>query len=332
MRGVVILGLLATAGIVGGQPAWSQSVVGPSRAARASVARSAGVDRPVFRSGVELVALEVCVTDRDGRFVGGLTSDDFLVFEDGVVQPVSLFVREGLAPLAVALVIDRSSSMQGKRLDRAKAAATAFLGALQAADLVEVITFNGRVDRPVPLGASREEAALAIDRLEASGQTALFEAVAVGVRDLARFTARPGVDYRRAVVILSDGEDTGSRLAFEDLLDDARRSGVLVYAISLRTDESGRWLTAPYHLTSLARDTGGRVISVQDLENLTIVYQDIAAELRHLYRLGYVPSRTEHDGSWRSIAVRIHNRNLHVRTRSGYYASRPPVGFPGSPR
>jgi Ca-activated chloride channel family protein len=326
--GAILLGLLAIAASVGGQPAGSQPDPPARGAASGPGPRlAAAADRPWFRSAVELVALEVCVKDRNGRFVGSLTPDDFLVLEDGIVQSVSLFVPEGLAPLAVALVIDRSSSMEGARLGRAKAAATAFLGALQADDLVELITFNGRVARPVPLGASRQAAADAIDGLVAGGQTSLFEAIAVGVHDLERFAPRAGVDYRKALVVLSDGEDTSSRLAFEDLLDDARRSGVLVYTISLRTDKAGRWLTAPYHLTSLARDTGGRVISVQDIESLTTIYKDIAAELRHLYRLGYVPSRAERDGAWRTVAVRVRNRSLHVRTRAGYYAPRAPSAF-----
>lgn len=325
-QNTLLLGLLAIPPSI--QPE-GPPFVSPTRSAVATAAsRDAPAgDRARFRSGVDLVALDVCVKGRDGHVIGDLGRDDFLVFEDGVPQPISLFVPDGRAPLAVTLVVDRSASMEGERLARAKAAAITFVETLKPHELVEVITFNDRAARPVPLGTDHQKAAEAIMDIEAGGSTGLFEAIAVGLHDLSRLPTRLDIDFRRALVVLSDGEDTSSRLAFEDLLDDARRSGVLIYAISLRTDERGRWLPAPYPLTGLAWHTGGRAVPVEDLSSLKLIYHEIAAELRQLYRVGYVPLRATRDGSWRSIAVRVRDRNAQVRTRAGYFAPRSTFAF-----
>lgn len=285
-------------------------------------ARTSARGQDWFKSGVDLVALDVCVKDRDGRFVESLMPEDFVVLEDDALQQVALFVPDGQVPLAVAVLVDRSSSMTGERLTRAKAAAAAFIRALRPDDLVEVLAFNERVHRAVALGRDHDAAESAVSALTADGSTGLFEAIAVALGDLTR--ARLPVDeYRRTIVVLSDGEDTSSRLAFEDVLEDARKSGAIIYAVSLRTDMKDRWLAAPYHLSQLAYDTGGRPIAVRNLESLTSIYEEIAAELRHLYRLGYVPAQAVRDGRWHAISVRVRRPDARIRTRTGYYAPRP---------
>jgi VWFA-related protein len=274
-----------------------------------------------FRSGIDLVALEVCVRDRDGQFLEGLGPDDFLVLEDGAPQQVSLFVPEGGVPLAVMLAVDRSGSMAGARLDRAKAAAAALLRMLGPQDLAGVIAFDGRADRPVPLSTDHHMAEAAIERLTAGGATALFEAVAVAIADLRRLESADPIAYRKAVVVLSDGEDTpGSRIPFEHVLEDARRSGVLIYGVSLRTDEKGRPLAPTWGLTRLAHESGSRALIVDDLAHLPSVYEEIVAELRHLYRIGYIPANSARDGRWRTISVRVAAPGAVLRTRKGYYA------------
>jgi Ca-activated chloride channel homolog len=294
------------------------TVVGALGAAQSSATPEA--PSTVFRSRTDLVALDVSVEDQAGEFVAPLTADQFLVLEDNVPQKVTIFSAEGRMPLAVALLVDHSQSMEGERLDHAKAAAGAFLRALEPADLVEVLAFNEASNRLYPLGTDHAAAEESIADLSASGATGLYDAVLVGLRDLERAQRDRSVDFRQVLVILSDGEDTASHDAFEDVLGDARRSRVAIDVISLRTDSHDRWLAPARELAQLAFDTGGQAVAVRRLADLASIYEGIAAELRHQYRLGYVSSSTIDDGRWRRISVRTANKDLVVRTRAGYYA------------
>jgi VWFA-related protein len=188
---------------------------------------------------------------------------------------------------------------------------------------VEIIAFSRQADRRLPLGTDRAAARAAIAEIAPGGQTGLFEAVLIGIRDLERLERdrRPG-QYRTALVVLSDGGDTSSRVSFDQVLEDARRSGVLVYGVSLRTDERGRSLAPPFGLAQLAHDTGGWVIAAHEPASVISIYQDIGAELRHLYRLGYNSSNPARDGAWRPLSVRVANPEARVRARAGYYAPR----------
>ena len=289
-------------------------------------AANAPAERPQFKSGIDLVSLDVCVKSRDGRPTTGLKPEDFLILENNIPQQIALFSAEGRVRLAVALLVDNSSSMAGPRLERARVAAAEFLnlGILRSDDLVEVISFNERANLGYPLGTDHEQAKLSLNAISAAGMTRLYEAVLVALRRLERAQQSRTVEYRNVMILLSDGEDTGSRLPFEDVLEDVRRSDVLVYTISLRTDEHDRVVAPLWQMARLAYDTGGRAVAVRDLAGLTQIYQDIGVELLHLYRLAYVPSTPVRDGSWRSVSVRVPRKDLVIRTRSGYYASRVP--------
>ena len=292
------------------------------------VAQTATTNRPsaLFRSRTDLVAVDVSVESHTGEAVPPLTADQFLVFEDNVPQKVTIFSHEGRLPLAVALLVDHSQSMAGDRLERAKAAATRFLRALEPDDLVEILAFNGSSARLYPLGADHAAAEQSIDGISASGSTTLYDALLIGLRDLGHLRTQGWIDYRKAIVVLTDGEDTASHEAFEDVLEDARRSDVAVDAVSLRTDEHDRPLAPAHELAQLAFDTGGQAIAVRRLADLTTIYEAIAADLQHQYRLGYVSSSSSNDGRWRRISVRTTNADLVVRTRAGYYAARSAPG------
>ena len=295
---------------------------------------SAQSSPPSFRGGVDLVALDVCVKDRDGRFLPGLAADDFLVLDNNKPQRIEFFSAGGRVPLAVVVLVDRSSSMAGPKLERAKAAATAFIVGLRSDDLLEVMAFGDRADRRLPFSVDRAQAREAIVDLSAEGTTALFDSLAAAIRDLEQARRRKGDVYRQGIIVLSDGADTRSVLGFDDLLEDARRSGVLIYGVSLRADDKGRALPTPRELVQLASDTGGRAVAVAVPEKLALVYEEIGAELRHLYRLAFVPSDALADGSWRRVSVRVpNNADARVRTRAGYYAPKPPARFgPGVER
>jgi VWFA-related protein len=275
-----------------------------------------------FQSGVNLVALDVCVKTRDGHSATELKPEDFLVLENDVPQKISLFSADGHVPLAVSLLVDSSQSMLGARLERARAGAAGLIDVLRPDDLVEVMSFNDQVNLRYPLGADHARAKSALDDISARGATALYEAVLVAVHNQEHARQHRSVDYREVIVLLSDGENTTGRVPFDSVLEGARRSGALVYTISLLTDTHDRIAAPSWEMAQLAFDTGGQAVASRDLGSLTRIYQDIAAELLHLYRVGYVPFPLAHDGSWRRLAVRVPTKGVVVRTRSGYYAPR----------
>jgi VWFA-related protein len=319
-RLVVALIVLSTAS------AHAQAVDSWSTGSRArGSAPNASAERPPFKSGIDLVPLDVCVTNRDGRPTTGLKPEDFLILENNVPQRIVLFSAEGRIRLAVALLVDNSQSMAGPRLERARVAAAEFIGILRPDDLVEVLSFNDRANLHYPLGTDHRQAKLSLNEISAAGMTRLWDAALVAVRRLERAQRSRTVEYRNVLILLSDGEDTRSLLSFDDVLEDVRRSGVLVYTISVRTDDHDRVVAPRWHMAQLANDTGGRAVAVRDPAGLTQIYQDIGAELLHLYRVGYVSSTPVRDGSWRSVSVRVPTKDLLIRTRSGYYAPRPPT-------
>lgn len=288
-----------------------------------ATARSAAQAQQRFRSGVDVVALDVCVKDRDGRFLPELAAGDFLVLDEHTPRDIQFFAAGSRVPLAVVLMVDRSSSMHGPKMARAKTAASSFIGTLGPGDLLEIIAFGDRTERPLSFSTDRAAAEDAVAGLSADGKTALFESLSIALRDLAQMRRRETAEQRHAIVILSDGEDTKSLLAFDDVLEQARRSGVLIYTVSLRADMKGRILPTPWELFQLANETGGRAVAVDSHEELERVYREIGAELRHLYRLAFLPTGAPTDGSWRRVLVRVPTRaGAHVRTRAGYYAPR----------
>jgi VWFA-related protein len=144
--------------------------------------------------------------------------------------------------------------------------------------------------------------------------------VIFGLRDLERVQRHGAIRYRHAMLILSDGDDEKSIVPFDYVLDDVRRSGVIVYAISFRTDKRNRWLAPPRELAQLAFDSGGKAVAVGTAADLARVYREVGAEIRSLYQIGFVPIDSSDDGQWRSISVRVPGRDVHVRARSGYYS------------
>ena len=304
-------------------PPKASSIAPPGFAQQRSLESS-----PRFRTGVDVVVVDVCVKGRNGQFLPGLSADDFLILDGNTPQRVAFFSAEERVPLAVVLLIDRSASMSGPKLERAKEAAAAFLRTLRPDDLVEVIAFNDHTSRLFSLWplwkVEGDVMSQAISDLSARGRTGLYEAVTVGLNDLAHAQRDATEDYRAAIVVLSDGEDTSSIIGFDDVLEDVRRRGVLVYGISVRTGEDGKWLAPLRELAQFAYDSGGQAIAVRTLASLVPIYEEIGTELRHLYRLGYVPSPMSQDGRWHSISVRVPGKDVRVRARSGYYAPRPP--------
>lgn len=282
-------------------------------------------DPPRFRAAVDLVALDVCVRDASGRLVPDLSMDDFVVLENGKRQRLEFLAPSDGLPLTVVLLLDRSGSMDGRKLQQAVEAATAFATMLRPEDRLEILGFNDRTVRLHGFDDERSRVPEALARVHAIGSTSLYDAMLVAASSIVRARRDGGPETREAIIVLTDGEDMGSRVDFDEVLPALRRSGAVVYSVSLRTDIAGQWLGANWQMLATARDTGGRAAGVHG-DELAALYREINTELRHMYRLGYVSGDARRDGTWRTVSVRVPAHDSRVRTRSGYYAPRTGTG------
>jgi len=278
-----------------------------------------------FQSGVELINLNVCGMDGRNRFITDLAEQDFTIIEDGVQQQVSLFTRRRL-DVSLVVMIDTSASMEAK-LPVVRAAALRLVQALGPADTAEILQFNERASVLQPFTSDKAALGEAIAATRAAGATSLYTALYVALKDLAK-ERKDGELRRYAIAVLSDGQDTASRVTDEQVLELARKSEVVIYSIRPRANElpvdGGKALgEGDYFLTALGRDTGGQAFFPRGLGELNGVYDRIAEELRSEYSLGYVSSNGSKDGRWRRIGILTPGRaGLQVRHRPGYFAPR----------
>jgi VWFA-related protein len=272
-----------------------------------------------FTASVDLVPMDVCVTDRSGR-PAQVRPDELRVFDNGIPQQIALFSPGDRLPLAATLLVDGSRSMNRGLLDQARAGAATLLEQLPDDSLVEVMSFNDHAAILYPMGTDRRAAASAISEVMPIGGTSLYEAVLVAIRRQQHAERTRSITYREVIVVLTDGEDTWRRVDFDVVLDEARRSSVLVYPVVLPPHDAPDSGT-PWQMMQLALDTGGKTVAAHHAGDLTKMYQQIAADVRNLYRVGYVPSPLVRDGAWHQVQVRATRDDVVVRTRSGYYAS-----------
>jgi Ca-activated chloride channel family protein len=276
----------------------------------------------VFRAGVELVSLNVTVTDSAGRYVTDLGEADFSVFEDGAKQDLSFFNRNNL-PIALSLLIDSSASME-QRMEHAQEAAIGFARKIREQDLAQVVDFDSRVEIKLGFTNKTDELEAAIRTTSPGGSTALHNAVYISLKELAKIKAKNTDEVRRqAIVVLSDGEDTSSLVSFEEVLELAKRSETAIYSIGLQPKEPSAargFREAEFVLRQLAQETGGRSFFPQRAEDLTGVYGQISDELSSQYALGYQPRNQRRDGAWRRLVVQVARPSVTARTKRGYYA------------
>jgi Ca-activated chloride channel family protein len=275
-----------------------------------------------FRAGVDVVSLNVTVTDGTARYITDLAAEEFNVFEDGVKQDVTFFSRTNL-PIALAILLDTSASMDSK-LPTAQEAAIGFAKRLRTQDLAEVVDFDSRVVVLQNFTNSASELEQAIRRTSAGGSTSMYNAVYIALKDLKKVMARNIEEIRRqAIVVLSDGEDTSSLLPYEEVLDLAKRSETAIYSIGLRSSdpiENRGFKEAEFELRQLAQETGGRAFFPNQALDLAKIYGEISEELSSQYTVGYTSRNARRDGAWRRVVVRINGRPLTARTKQGYFA------------
>jgi Ca-activated chloride channel family protein len=257
---------------------------------------------------VNFVELYATVLDRNRRPVEGLEQKDFAVSEDGVKQEIARFERVADRPIHAAVTIDISASME-KSLDKARVSALQFLqGTIQPKDRAAVVTFNDHPNLTVKFTNDLPALAGGLAGLKAERGTALYDSI---IFTLYYFT---GVKGQRAMLLLTDGKDEGSRFTYEDALEYARRAGVTIYAIGLGDDADKR------KLEKISEETGGRAFFLKSVDELAGIYSTIESELRSQYLVAYQSTNTTSgSNTFRSIDVKVNKPGLEPKTIRGYY-------------
>jgi len=270
---------------------------------------------PRYPVDVRAVALDVVVTDREGRFVPGLKADDFRVLELGVPQEVSFFTASR-TPVTVVVLLDSSASVRSK-MESVQKAANRFIAKLAREDRALIGFFHERVLFGPRFTDDMKEHSAMIKRMQPQRSTHLYDALVESFEKLAP------VPKRKALLVFSDGDDQGSRTSMEGALEAARRSHASVYCIGLvgwSADDGMH--TNQGLLEEIARATGGRAFFPRNDKEIRRAFDRVRDELHSQYRMGYVPaSGGEGPGQWREIRVEMMRRkDLVVRSRLGYYS------------
>lgn len=282
---------------------------------------------PPIRVLVEEVTVPFIVTDNRNRLVTNLTEPDFQVVEEKQPQTISAFSRETDVPLRIGLLIDTSNSIRD-RLDFEQRAATDFLRMLlrPGKDKALLASFDSMAELVQDFTDDLDKLIQAIEILRAGGGTALYDAIYYASRDRLMEEAPLTGNYRRALVVLSDGEDNQSRFSRLQTMEMARRAEVIIYTIS--TNIRGVRMPGDKVLQEFAQETGGRYFQPFSWEDLDEAFQAIDTELRSQYTLSYQPT-TPRDGKYHEIEILLlQKRGLRVRARRGYFATQPPGALP----
>jgi Ca-activated chloride channel homolog len=269
---------------------------------------------------VNLVVLHTSVLDDRGKFVDGLTEENFRVYEDKVEQKLSVFKREDI-PVSMGLVIDNSGSMRDKR-PRVNEAALTLVQSSNPQDEAFVVNFNDDfyLDLDKDFSSSVPELKEALERIDARGSTALYDAIIGSLDHL-----KKGSKEKKVLLIVTDGEDNTSRNSLEKTVREIQKTDTVIYTIGLLSQESKKSAkTAKRALTEIAQASGGVAFFPENVEDVHSICEQVAHDIRHQYTLAYYPSNAARDGSFRSVHVDVipprgHGK-LVARTRNGYYA------------
>lgn len=260
---------------------------------------------------VNLIELPVSVLDADGAPIAGLTRRDFRVLENGKAQKITNFDAASNLPISAGLLIDHSGSMK-PRMEATKKAATEFLRRImKPSDRAFVAAFSFDATRDAPFVSSVGALAEQVDAIpDADGGTSLYDAI---VTALYRFRNVPG---RRALIILTDGEDTASRLAYEDMLTYARAARVPLYFIGVGLGMTN--ISGTSKMRSLAAETGGVAYFIGNVNRLDETYAQLEKDLRWQYLIAYETQSSKSDRAYRAVQVDVGKPGAHVRTIRGF--------------
>jgi Ca-activated chloride channel family protein len=272
----------------------------------------------------DLVVLNVTLTDIYGRYVTGINKDAFTVLDDKQPQQITFFSDEDV-PVSLGVIFDVSGSMSGEKISKAREALRHFIDTSHDSDEYFLIGFNSRAQ--LLMDKTRNSDAL-LDKLtfvQTKGQTALYDACYLGVNRVTR-----GVHPKRAILLISDGQDNSSRYTFSELRKMLKETDVLIYAIGILDKGSPSELDVGGQaiLDELASVSGGKAFFPNSPAEMNEIFERIAIELRHQYSIGYKPATFTNDGRWHRLKVKVQPPrglpHLYVRAKDGYYATMNP--------
>ncbi|MCA1565168.1 MAG: VWA domain-containing protein [Acidobacteria bacterium] len=296
--------------------------VGAPASAGGGAAATFGDEQLIVNS--DLITLSVTLTDAYGRFVTGLTKEAFTVLDDKEAQDISFFSDED-APVSLGVIFDVSGSMGKDKIAKARDALKHFIQTSHEGDEYFLIGFNHRSQ--VLMEKTRDADALLtkLTFVQTKGQTALYDACYLGVEKVTR-----GAHPKRALLIISDGQDNSSRYTFSELRRVLKETDVLIYAIGItdKGDPNGLGVSGQAVLDELAGVSGGRAFFPDTAAEMNEIFERIAIELRHQYSIGYKPKNFVNNGKWHKIKVKVSPPRglprVFVRTKEGYYATTQP--------
>ena len=283
-----------------------------------------------IKLGTDLVTLTATVFDPKGKYVANLKKEDFIVFEDGARQEISFFTSDESIPISIGLIFDTSGSMIDK-LDGVQDAVKHFIETTKPADEIFIIRFSNDVEVVSDFTDQKQRLRKTIDNLEANGSTALYDALFEGLQKV-----KQGKHKKKAIVLITDGNDTASDMTQRDVQELSRRSEVLIYCLGIGHGERGSFghifgrdkdAVDINVLRSFSDATGGRSYLLEGehhaggIDRIDQAVLEISSELRQQYSLGYYPANRKKDGSYRNIKVQVAKPGYTVRTRKGYWTA-----------
>jgi VWFA-related protein len=275
----------------------------------------AGITWAQFTAETRLVVLHASVSDKHGKLITDLPRTAFRVLENGQPQELKLFKREDV-PVSLGLIIDDSGSMRTKR-ERVEAAAITLVKESNPQDEVFIVNFNDEAYLDVPFTNDVKKMEQGLARIDSRGGTAMRDAIDMSMN----YLRTDGKKDKKALLVITDGNDNASNVSLERIVQRAQQSEVLVYAIGLLAEEDRHEATkAKRDLKALTNATGGLVYYPNNVSEVQQLCVEIARDIRNQYTLAYTPQIAD-DGTYRSIKVVVNGQaSLTVRTRSGYYA------------
>ena len=271
--------------------------------------------QPVYRAGVDLTTFAATITDKKGNIVTDLTRADFEVLEDGEPQSIQYFANgdgDSSPPMHLGLMVDASGSMQSD-MRLAQGAAIKFLNMLPSAEDITLVDFDTEVR--ITRYPQRDIARLVerIRQRKAGGWTALYDALGTYL------DGADSQDGRKVMVMYTDGADSRSAMSLPETVTLLRASQVTVYAIGLMENTGSARMRLQRTLRQLAETTGGQAFFPAAMKDVESAYDEVLAEIRGQYHLGYLSTNAATDGKWRKVEIKVRRPDLKVRSRKGYF-------------
>lgn len=270
----------------------------------------------------DLVTLTLTVTDIYGRYVSGLSKNAFTVIDNGEEQEISYF-SDTDAPVSLGILFDVSDSMSGTKIGKARKALEKFINTSHPNDEYFLIAFNSRAQLLMDRTRDGEAVLQKLTLVQPRNNTALYDACYLGIEKVTR-----GTHQKKAMLIISDGQDNASRYNFGEVRRLMKESDVVVYAVGImdgRDAGSAEGMQGQAFLDELTSVTGGKAFYPQTDVEMDEIFERIALELRHQYSIGYTPRDFQPDGKWHKVKVKVKPPRglprLTVRNREGYYAT-----------